>query len=107
MLAIIKTGGKQYLVKKGNKIKIEKLDKKEGKDVNFTEVLLIADDKKVEIGTPLIKNAKVIGTILKQGRKETVISFKYKPKKRYQKKLGHRQQFSEVEIKDIILLSSQ
>lgn len=107
MLAIIKTGGKQYLVKKGDKIKIEKLDKKEGKDVNFTEVLLIADDKKVEIGTPLIKNAKVIGKILKQGRKKKVISFKYKPKKRYQKKLGHRQPFSEVEIQDIILLSAQ
>jgi len=102
-LAIIKSGGKQYLIKERDKIKIEKLDKKGGKDVSFTEVLLVADDKHVEIGTPLIKNAKVIGKILKQGKKETVISFKYKPKKRYQKKAGHRQQFTEVEIKEILL----
>jgi large subunit ribosomal protein L21 len=112
-LAVIKTGGKQYLIKQGDKIRIEKIEGPASakatagkKDVNFTDVLLIADDKKVEIGTPVIKNAKVIGKILKQGRKEKVISFKYKPKKRYQKKAGHRQHFTEVEIKDI-LLSSQ
>lgn len=117
MIAVIKTGGKQYLVKKGDKIKIEKLDKKEGEEINFTDVLLLASgpeglkarrekNKKMEIGKPIIKDAKVIGKILKQGRGEKVIIFKYKSKKRYKKKAGHRQPFTEVEIKDI-LLSSQ
>jgi len=103
MLAIIKTGGKQYLVKKGDKIKIEKLDKKEGEEINFTDILLIQKDRNVEIGKPIIKNAKVIGKILKQGRGKKVIIFKYKSKKRYSKKVGHRQHFTEVEIKDIVV----
>ncbi len=102
MLAVIKTGGKQYLIKKGDKIRVEKIDGKEGKEINFADVLLISEDKKVEIGAPKIKNAKVVGKILKQARKDKVIIFKYKAKKRYQKKAGHRQQFTEVEIKEII-----
>lgn len=103
MLAIIKTGGKQYLVKKGDRIKIEKIKGKEGKEVGFTDVLLIQKGKKIEIGTPKVKNAKVIGKILKQGKGDKVIIFKYKPKKRYKKKTGHRQPYTEVEIKDIVL----
>lgn len=102
MLAVIKTGGKQYFVKEGDKIKVEKLEGKEGKEINFTDVLLIQKDKKVEIGTPSIKEARVVGKILKQGKKEKVIVFKYKSKKRYEKKTGHRQSYTEVEIKDIV-----
>ena len=102
MLAVIRTGGKQYLVKKGDKIKIEKIDEKEGKEITFKEVLLLVKDKKVEVGTPLVKNAKVVGKILKQGRGDKVIVFKYKSKKRYKKKAGHRQPFTEIEIKDIL-----
>ena len=104
-LGVIKTGGKQYLVKKGDKIKVEKIDGKEGKEITFKEVLLLVKDKKVEIGAPLVKNAKVVGKILKQGRGDKVIVFKYKPKKRYKKKAGHRQPFTEVEIKDILFSS--
>lgn len=100
-LAIIKTGGKQYLVKKGDKIKVEKINEKEGKEINFTDVLLLQKDKKVEIGTPLIKGAKIVGKILKQGKGEKVIVFKYKSKKRYKKKTGHRQPYTEIEIKEI------
>lgn len=103
MLAIIKTGGKQYLIKEGDKIKIEKIEGKEGKEISFTDVLLLQKDKKTEIGTPKVKNAKVIGKILKQGREEKVIIFKYKAKKRYKKKAGHRQHYTEVEIKDIVV----
>jgi large subunit ribosomal protein L21 len=103
MLAVIKTGGKQYLIKKGDKIKVEKIEGKEGKEINFTDVLLVQKDKKVEIGTPLIKNTKVVSKILKQGRGDKVIVFKYKSKKRYKKKAGHRQPFTEVEIKNIIV----
>ncbi len=98
MLAIIKTGGKQYLVSLGEKIKIEKIDKEEGKEIVFKEVLLVEKNRKLEIGSPLVKGAKVTGKVLKQGKGKKIIVFKYKPKKRYKKKKGHRQLFTEVEI---------
>ena len=98
MFAVIKTGGKQYLVSPGDKIKIEKLDIKEGKETTFKEVLLLEKNKKLEIGAPLVKGAKVIGKVLKQDKAKKVIIFKYKAKKRYKVKKGHRQPFTEVEI---------
>ena len=98
MLAVIKTGGKQYLVKPGDKIKIEKIDKKEGNEITFKEVLLVEKNRKLEIGTPLVKGTKVIGKILSQGKSKKVIIFKYKAKTRYKKKAGHRQLYTEVEI---------
>ena len=101
MLAVIKTGGKQYLVSPGDKIKIEKIDKKEGSEIAFREVLLVEKNRKVEIGTPLVKGAKVIGKILKQAKSKKVIVFRYKSKTRYKKKKGHRQPFTEVEITKI------
>jgi large subunit ribosomal protein L21 len=101
MLAVIKTGGKQYLVSPGEKIKIEKINKKEGEEITFKEVLLLQKGKKVEIGTPLVKGAKVTGKIVKQGKSKKVIVFKYKASKRYKLKKGHRQSFTEVEIEKI------
>jgi len=101
MLAVIKTGGKQYLVSPGQKIKIEKIDVKEGKEITFKEVLLLEKQNKIEIGTPLIKEVKVIGKVLRHGRGKKVIVFKYRPKKRYKLKKGHRQPFTEVEITKI------
>jgi large subunit ribosomal protein L21 len=101
-IAVIKTGGKQYLVSPGKKIKIEKIEGKEGAKVNFTEVLLFATDKIIEIGKPTIKGAKVVATVLKQGKGKKVVIFKYKAKKREATKKGHRQTFTEVEIKEII-----
>ena len=101
MLAVIKTGGKQYIVSPGDKIKIEKVTKKEGLEIAFSEVLLLEKGKSIEIGTPLVKGAKVIGKILRHGKGKKVIVFKYKPKKRYKVKKGHRQPFTEVEIKTI------
>ena len=108
MLAVIKTGGKQYIVSPGDKIKIEKLDKEEGSEVKFSEVLFLekeslADSKQaqVEIGAPFIEGAKVIGKVLEQGKGKKMVIFKYKPKKRYRVKKGHRQQFTEVEITKI------
>ena len=100
MLAIIKTGGKQYLVSPGDKIKIEKLEKKEGESVSFDEVLLLQDDKALEIGDPLVK-AKVTGKILEQGKGKKIIAFKYTASKRTQVKKGHRQRFTLVEIDKI------
>jgi len=96
--AVIKTGGKQYIVEKGSRLKIEKLDAKQGDKVEFAEVLLYADSKKTEIGKPLLKDAKVEGKVLSQGKAKKVVIFKYKPKKRYKIKKGHRQPFTEVEI---------
>jgi large subunit ribosomal protein L21 len=108
MFAVIKTGGKQYFVSPGQKIKIEKLNKKDGDEVIFDEVLLLDPSKnsgqennKLEIGSPTIKGARVIGKVLSQGKAKKVIIFKYKAKKRYHLKKGHRQQFTEVEIKTI------
>lgn len=101
MLAIIKTGGKQYLVSPGDKIKVELLDEKEGKEITFSEVLLTDKNRKVEIGTPLVKGAKVQAKVLRHGKGDKLIIFKYKPKKRYKRKIGHRQQFTEVEITGI------
>lgn len=99
--AVIKTGGKQYLVKEGEKIKIEKIEKKEGEEVEFKEVLFLEKDGKVKIGKPFVEGAKVLGKVLKQGRSKKIIVFKYKPKTRYRKKKGHRQPFTEVLIEKI------
>ncbi len=101
MLAIIRIGGKQYLVSPGQKIKIEKINKKEGSKISFPEVLLLEKDKKIELGNPLIKGARVTGKILSHGKNEKIIIFKYKPKKRHKVKKGHRQSFIEVEIEKI------
>lgn len=101
MLAVIKTGGKQYLVKKGDKIKIEKLLGEEGKAITFSEVLFLGDEGKINVGNPLVKGAKVEGKILAQGKGKKVWGIKHKAKKRYKVKFGHRQTFTEVEIMKI------
>jgi large subunit ribosomal protein L21 len=101
MLAVIKTGGKQYLVKPGDKIQIEKIEGEVGQEVSFKEVLLLEKGNKIEIGFPIIEGAEVLGKILEQGRGDKTIVFKYKSKIRYKVKKGHRQHFTEVEIKKI------
>jgi large subunit ribosomal protein L21 len=98
MLAVIKTGGKQYLVKKGDKIKIEKIEGKVGNAVKFSEILFLGDEKSVKAGSPILKGAAVEGKILKQGKTKKVWGVKHKAKKRYKVKFGHRQMFTEVEI---------
>jgi len=101
MLAVIKTGGKQYLVEAGKKIRIEKIEGKEKQEINFPEVLLLADGENVKIGKPFVAGASVKGEILRQAKAKKVIVFKYKPKKRERKKKGHRQLFTEVLIKEV------
>jgi len=101
MLAIIKTGGKQYIVTPGLRLKIEKLDKKEGEEVTFKEVLLLEKNKKLEIGTPFVEGAEVSAKVLSQGKGKKLIAFKYKAKKRYKVKKGHRQPYTEIEISKI------
>ncbi|MBI2446683.1 MAG: 50S ribosomal protein L21 [Parcubacteria group bacterium] len=96
-LAVIKTGGKQYIVKEGDRLKVEKIDAKEGDNFDFDKVLLAAD-KEVNIGMPFVEGAKVSAKVLKQGRTRKIVVFHYHSKTRYKKKAGHRQHFTEVEI---------
>ncbi len=97
--AIIQTGGKQYKISPGDKIKIERLNAVE--QVIFDKVLLVADDESVKIGTPYVEAAKVEAKILRQARERKKIVFKYHSKTRYRKKKGHRQWFTEAQIMDI------
>lgn len=102
MFSVIETGGKQYKVAVGEKIKIEKLEGKEGDPVVFDKVLLTAaSDDAVKIGQPYVEGGKVLGEIVRQARHDKVIVFKYRPKKRERKKKGHRQMFTEVKITGI------
>ena len=101
MHAVIATGGKQYLVKEGDVIKVEKLEGQEGKKVKLDQVLMLEKDGNYQFGKPLIENSSVEGKILKQGRAKKIIVLKYKPKKKYKKKTGHRQSFTEISIEQI------
>lgn len=100
MLAVIRTGGKQYLVSPGQKIKIDPHYQKigVGAEITFNDVLLFEKRGGIEIGTPLVKGVKVTGKVLRHGKSKKVIVFKYKPKTRYKIKRGYRQPFTEVEI---------
>jgi len=99
--AILKTGGKQYKVAVGEKLKIEKITPEADGFVIFKEVLLTEDGGKVTVGTPLVAGATVTAKLVGQGRARKIIVFKYHSKTRYKKKRGHRQQFTEVEITGI------
>jgi len=99
-LAIIKTGGKQYKVHEGDKLKIEKINGEIGSVVDFNDVLLVADDNNIEIGQPVVSQ-KVSGKILNQGKGDKIRVLKYKAKTRYKKVYGHRQPFTEVQIEKI------
>lgn len=101
MLAVIKTGGKQYKVKVGDKVKIEKLEGEVGDKIEFAEVLLLGDDKEVKVGAPVLSGVKVEGKILRTEKGDKVVGVKFKAKKRYKVKFGHRQLFTEVEITKI------
>lgn len=100
--AIIETGGKQYAVSSGTKLKIEKLPESKG-IINFDKVLFAADDKDVYVGKPYLGNATVSAERIKEGRSEKVLVFRYHSKTRYRKKKGHRQPYTEVLIKEIKL----
>ncbi|HOE15326.1 MAG TPA: 50S ribosomal protein L21 [Candidatus Paceibacterota bacterium] len=103
MQAIIKTGGKQYLVKPNQILKIEKISNaKKGDIITFDKVLLTFDDKVLTIGTPYVENAKVEAEVLEAKRDRKVLVRKYKSKTRYHKTFGHRQPFLRVKIKNII-----
>lgn len=100
MYAIIETGGKQYIVEAGDKIKVEKLDVKEGDKVTFDKVLFVSGDD-AKVGAPFVDGAKVEAKVLAQGKEKKVVVYKYKSKKNERKKNGHRQPYTLVEISGI------
>jgi large subunit ribosomal protein L21 len=101
-IAVIKTGGKQYLVKEGDTLKIEKIiGLKEGDSVSFKEVLLTSNGSEAKIGTPVVPSSEVTGTIIEMGRNQKVVVIKYKQKSRYYKKNGHKQPYAKIKIESI------
>ena len=100
MYAIIVTGGKQYKVEVGSEIMVEKLDNEVGDKVCF-DILMIADGSDIEIGKPVLSGVSAKGEVLEHGKGRKVIDFKYKPKKDYRKKQGHRQPYTKVKILSI------
>ncbi len=101
MYAIIHTGGKQYKISVGDKIRVEKIEGKMGDTVEIKEVLFFAEGEKVLAGQPLLSNAKIVGEILGQQRAKKVIVFKMKRRKGFARKKGHRQSFTTLKIKEI------
>ena len=99
--AVIKTGGKQYLVSPGQKIKIEKIAPSSGNSIEFDEVLLAGEGERVEFGRPFVKNAKVSAERLADGQGKKVMVARYHSKTRYYKRKGHRQPYTEVLIREI------
>ena len=102
MYAIIEVGAKQYNVKKGDIIDVEKQAAKEGKDIALNKILLLSKDKKVELGQPYLKDVKVEAEVLKHIKGEKLISFKYRRRKSSHWKKGHRQQLTQLKIKEIV-----
>ncbi len=102
MYAIIRTGGKQYRVKEGDNLKVEKLDYEEGDSISFDEVLAVSDDEDFKVGKPVLESAEVKAEVLEHGKNKKVEVFKFKPKKRYKKKTGHRQPFTRIKIDEIV-----
>lgn len=97
MKAIFMTGGKQYLVTEGSELYVEKLDVEPNKEITFDEVLYV-DGK---VGNPYVKDAKVTAEVVKHGKQKKIVVFKYKPKKKFRKKQGHRQPYTKIIIKKI------
>ncbi len=101
MYAVIRTGGKQYLVDQGDFLKVEKLPGDVGQEVVFEEVLLVNDGSELKLGKPVVEGARVRGTIVEQGRDKKIIVFKMKRRKGYRRKQGHRQSYTGVKVEAI------
>ena len=102
MYAVIETGGKQYRVQEGDTVFVEKINTEEGDKIDFSKVLLVAKEEDLVVGKPYVEGAKVEATVLEQGKAKKVLVFKYKSKKNYRKKQGHRQPYTKVKIEKIV-----
>jgi len=103
MYAVIETGGFQFTVKEGEKLKIPKISAKPKEGISFDKILLISKDNDPIIGTPFIKGAKIEAEVLNHGKDKKIVVFKFKRRVKYRRKKGHRQDFTEVQIKKINL----
>lgn len=103
MYAIIKTGGKQYKVSEGDLVRVEKLAYEVGDTVDFDQVLLVSNNGELKVGSPVVEGAKVSATVEDQNKDKKIVVYKYKPKKQYRKKQGHRQPYTLVKINRISL----
>jgi len=103
MYAVIKSGGKQYKVAKGDKIKVEKLDAEEGKSITLSEVLMVADGEQVSVGSPYLENARVTARVEGHGRSAKINIIKFKRRKNHRKQMGHRQAYTDLAITDVAL----
>jgi large subunit ribosomal protein L21 len=101
MYAVLTTGGKQYRVQEGDVLFVEKLNAEVDATVELTEVLAVSKDGELKVGTPVVEGAKVVAKVLSQGKAKKVIVFKYKRKKDYRKKTGHRQSYTKLVIEKI------
>ncbi len=101
MYAMVEACGRQYKVQEGDVVFFEKLEAEEGKKVTFDKVILVSDDKKVQVGNPYVAGVKVEGKVVSHGRGKKIVVFKYKPKKNERKTQGHRQEYTKVEITSI------
>ena len=101
MYAIVETGGKQYPVAPGDRIRVEKLAGDVGTEINLDRVLLIGDGEDVKVGTPVVEGATVKGKIVAHGRHRKVIVFKFRRRTNYRRKQGHRQAFTELEVTEV------
>ncbi len=101
MYAIIETGGKQYRVQEGDVLKIEKLEATEGDTVEVNQVLAVSKDGNLTVGTPVVEGAKAILKVVAHGKGKKIVVFKYKPKKGYRNKQGHRQPYTQVRVEKI------
>ena len=102
MYAVVQTGGKQYRVAVGDRIDVERLDAEPGTEVTLERVLMVEQDGDVKIGTPVVDGAKVIASVDAQKRGKKLIIFKMRPKKRYRRKTGHRQNLTQLTITNIV-----
>ena len=101
MYAVVETGGKQYRVAVGDKLRVEKLDVEEGANIQLDRVLMVCNEGKVEVGTPMLNGTAVGATVLTQGRGEKIKVFKFKRRTKYRRTQGHRQSFTQLEITSI------
>jgi large subunit ribosomal protein L21 len=100
--AVVETGGKQYRVAVGQEIDVEKLDGEDGAEVTLDRVLLVATGEQVSVGSPLVEGARVLATIEQQAKADKIVVFKFRAKKRYRRKRGHRQLVTRLRIREII-----
>ncbi|NLX78156.1 MAG: 50S ribosomal protein L21 [Clostridiaceae bacterium] len=101
MYAVIETGGKQYKVQEGDVLFLEKISSEEGETVVFDKVLAVSEGEEFTVGTPTVEGASVTAKVLGHGKGRKIIVFKYKPKKNYRRKQGHRQPYTKVQIEKI------